>query len=87
MKDVVAVGDEAAPLLNADVVIAPVLCEAPDYVKQAVFGSRNGCIYEAIALAGVNIVLDSSRADNRSARGDHAREIEGPIVRRVRGDL
>ncbi len=33
MKGVVTVGDKAAPLLHADVIVAPALCEAPDYVK------------------------------------------------------
>jgi ATP-dependent Lon protease len=32
-------------------------------------------------------LANSTRADNRSARGDHARDIEDPIARRVRGDL
>jgi hypothetical protein len=33
VKAVVTVADEAAPLLDAYIVIAPILCEASDYVK------------------------------------------------------
>jgi len=32
-KHVVIANDIAAPLLNSDIVIAPILCEAPDYVE------------------------------------------------------
>jgi hypothetical protein len=32
--DIVAAHDIAAPLLHSDIIVAVVLCEAPDYVKR-----------------------------------------------------
>ena len=39
---VVAVLNEATPLLDTCIVVAPVLCEAPDYVKRD-GGMQSGC--------------------------------------------
>jgi hypothetical protein len=85
---VVVADDIAAPLLDAHVVIAPVLCEAPDYVKWSLDAWPMRSIYAGLAFALLNIVRDSSHADIRLAGGDYGTVIEeGAIARRVRGQL
>jgi hypothetical protein len=85
--DIAPIDEGAGELLHADVIVAPVLCEAKDYVNRAHFGLRKPCIHAVGSLARINIVLDSSRADKHSAGEDHARDIEEGVVRRVRGGL
>ena len=64
------------------------MCEAPDYVKWSLGAWPMRSIYAAFVFALLNIVLDSSYADIRSARGDYGTVIEeGAIARRVRGQL
>ena len=85
---VVAANHVAAPLFHAYVVVAVVLCEAPDYVKRSRDARPMRSIYAGLAFALLNIVRDSSPADIRSAGGDYGTVIEeGAIARRVRGQL
>jgi hypothetical protein len=76
--------DKAAPLLHGDVVVAVVLCEAPDYVKRSLTTWLRRSVQAALVFALLNIVRDSSRTDIRSARGDYGPVIEeGAIAFRV----
>ena len=84
--DIVVANDIAAPLLDSHVIVPPVLCEAPDYVKWSLEAWPRRSICGAFVFALLNIVLDSSYADIRSARGDYGTVIEEEaIARRVRG--
>ena len=88
VEDVMAVADETRPLLDSYVVVSPVLCEAPDYVKWSLDAWPMRSIYAGLAFALLNIVRDSSHADIRLARGDYGPVIEeGAVARRVRGQL
>jgi len=78
----------ARVLLHADVVVAPILCEAPGYVKWSYTTWLRRSVHGALVFALLNIVRDSSRTDIRSARGDYGPVIEeGAIAFRVRGQL
>jgi hypothetical protein len=78
----------AGVLLDADVIISPVLCEATDYVKRSLAAWPRRSIHEDLVFALFNIVPDSSYTDIWSARGDYGTVIEeGAIARRVRGSL
>ena len=80
--------DVAAPLLDGNVIIPPVLCEAPGYVKWSYTTWLRRSVHGALVFALLNIVRDSSRTDIRSARGDYGPVIEeGAIAFRVRGQL
>ena len=88
VKGIHAVTNEAAPLLDSGVVVAVVLCEAPDYVKRSFTTWLRRSIRAALVFALFNIVRDSSRTDIRSGRGDYGTVIEeGAIARRVRGQI
>ncbi len=83
-----AVMDRTRPLLDTEVVVAPILCEAPDYVKRSLTTWLRRSVHAALVFALLNIVRDSSRTDIRSARGDYGPVIEGgAIAFRVRGQL
>jgi hypothetical protein len=80
--------DVAAPLLDGNIIVAPVLCEAPDYVKRSYTTWLRRSVHGARVFALLNIVRDSSRTDIRSARGDYGPVIEeGAIAFRLRGQL
>ena len=88
MIAVVTVANEATPLLDAYIVVPPILCEAPDYVKRSLTTWLRRSVHAALVFALLNIVRDSSRTDIRSARGDYGPVIEeGAIAFRVRGQL
>ena len=88
VKGVHALTNEAAPLLDSGVIVAVVLCEAPDYVKRSFTTWLRRSVHAALVFALLNIVRDSSRTDIRSARGDYGPVIEeGPIAFRLRGQL
>ena len=53
---IMATHDGTGELFYAHVVIAPVLCEAPDYVKWAYDGELRRSVYRVPALALLNIV-------------------------------
>jgi hypothetical protein len=87
-EDVVCSIDIARILFHAHVVVTPVLCEAPDYVKRSLTTWLRRGVHAALVFALLNIVRDSSRTDIRSARGDYGSVIEeGAIAFRVRGQL
>jgi hypothetical protein len=76
--------DKAAPLFHSGIIVAPVLCEAPDYVKRSLTTWLRRSVQAALVFALLNIVRDSSRTDIRSARGDYGPVIEeGAIAFRV----
>jgi hypothetical protein len=75
-------------LLDTGIIVAPVLCEATDYVKRSLAAWPRRSIHEDLVFALFNIVPDSSYTDIWSARGDYGTVIEeGAIARRVRGSL
>jgi len=47
---VMVADDGAAPLLGAGVVVPPILCEAPDYVKQAVLDRGTAAFMRRLRL-------------------------------------
>lgn len=72
---VVILGNEARPVLHAAIVVAVVLCEAPDYVERSLIRWLRRSVHAALVFALLNIVRESSRTDIRSARGDY-----GPVI-------
>jgi len=47
---IVIAHDGAAPLLGAGVIVAPILCEAPDYVKQALLDRGTAAFMRRLRL-------------------------------------
>jgi site-specific recombinase XerD len=67
--NVVVADNRAAPLLHANVIVAVILCEQPDYVNSAAVLEGLRCVYALMPLAFLHIVWNLPRADNWSARG------------------